>query len=69
MARIEAHRMVRRREHNTLDALPARRLEQIVAADDVGLQDIVPPPLDRKPAEMQDPVNAVADRLDLCEVG
>ena len=61
--------MVRRREHDALDALPARRLEQIVAADDVGLQDVVPRAFDRKPAEMQDAVDALADRLDLCEIG
>jgi hypothetical protein len=57
--------MVRRGEHHALDALLSRRLEQIVAADDVGLQDLVPGALDRIAAEMQDAVDAFADRLDL----
>jgi hypothetical protein len=69
MARIEADRMVRRGEHDALDALFARGLEQIVAADDVGLQDVVPGPFDRIAAEMQDAVDAFADRLDLREIG
>src|SRR6202021_3669225 len=42
MPGIEADRVVRGRKHDAFDALLARRLEQIVAADDVGLQDIVP---------------------------
>src|SRR5665213_2800344 len=63
MARIEAHRMIRRREDDALDALSARRLEQVVAADDVGLQDRIPGVLDRNSAEMQDAVDALADRL------
>ena len=42
MARIEADRVVGRGEHHALDALFARGLEQIVAADDVGLQDLCP---------------------------
>jgi hypothetical protein len=61
--------MVRRREHDALDALLARRLEQIVATDDIGLQDVVPRAFDRKPAEMQDAVDALADRLDLRRIG
>src|ERR1700746_884352 len=69
IARIEANRMVRRREHHALDALPARCLEQVVAADDVGRQDGVPGAFDRIAAEMQDAVDALADRLDLSEVG
>ena len=69
MPRIEADRMVRRGEHDALDALLARRLEQIVAADDVGLQDVVPRAFDRIAAEMQDAVDALADRLDLREIG
>src|SRR6185436_18256263 len=58
MARIEADRMVGRGEHDTLDTLLPRRLEQIVAADDVGLQDLVPGALDRIAAEMQNAVDA-----------
>ena len=69
MARIEADRMVGRGEHHALDALLPRRLEQIVAADDVGLQDLVPGAFDRIAAEMQDAVDAFADRLDLREIG
>src|SRR4029453_1287099 len=52
MARIEADRMVRRGEPHALDAFFARGLEQIVAAEDVGLQDIIPGALDRIAAEM-----------------
>src|SRR6266404_194227 len=37
MSRVEADRMIGRGEHHALDALLPRRLEQIVAADDVGL--------------------------------
>src|ERR1700692_3055686 len=68
MPRIEPYRVVRGREHDALDALLARRLEQIVAADDIGLQDVIPRPLDRKSAEMQDAVDTLADRLDLRRV-
>src|SRR5689334_13223494 len=68
MARIKTHRMVRRCKHDAFDALFARRLEKIVAADDVGLQDSVPWAFDRIAAEMQDAVDALADRLDLREV-
>ena len=56
-------------EHNALDALLARGFEQIVAADDVGLQDVVPRALDRIATEMQDAVDALANRLDLREIG
>ncbi len=69
IAGIEADRVVRRGEHHALDALLARGLEQIVAADDVALQDIVPGTFDRIAAEMQDAVDALADRLDLRGVG
>src|ERR1700724_4830650 len=55
MTRIKTHRMVRRREHDTLDAFFARGLEQIVAADDVGLQDRVPRAFDRIPAKGKKP--------------
>src|SRR5690242_19725445 len=63
IARIKADGMVRRGEHHALDALPARRLEQVVTADDVGLQDLIPGAFDRIAAEMQDAVDAIADRL------
>ena len=65
MARVEADRVVRRGEDHALDALAVGRLEQIVAADDVGLMDLVPGAFDRIAAEMQDAVDAFADRLDL----
>src|ERR1700710_646954 len=52
--RIEADRMVRGGEHHALDALLPRGLEQVIAADDVGLQDIVPGTFDRIAAKMQD---------------
>src|SRR5450755_856637 len=68
MARIKSHSVVRGGENHPLDALPARSLEQIVAADDVGLQDVIPCAFDGVAAEMQDAVNAFADRLDLCEI-
>src|SRR5215471_18538586 len=42
LARIKADRMVRRGEYHPLDAVATRRLEQMVATDDVGLQDRVP---------------------------
>src|SRR5258708_2339048 len=61
MAWIETHRMVRGRKHDALDALFARGFEQIVAADDIGLQDVVPRAFDRKAAEMQDAVAALPD--------
>src|ERR1700722_16569958 len=68
MPRIEPDRVVRRREHDALDTLLARPLEQIVTADNIGLQDIVPRALDRIAAEMKDAVNSLADRLDLRRV-
>ncbi|MEH2507319.1 hypothetical protein V1290_006130 [Bradyrhizobium sp. AZCC 1578] len=46
-----------------------RRFEQIVAADNVGLQDRVPRTFHRVAAEMQDAVDAFADRLNLRHVG
>jgi hypothetical protein len=69
MARIEADGVVRRGEHDALDALLVRGLEQVVAADDVGLQNIVPRTFDRITAEMNDAVDAFANRLDLCPIG
>ena len=51
------------------DALAARRLEQVVAADDVGLQDRLPRPLDREAAEMDDAVDTLDGRLDLVDAG
>src|SRR5712691_8845531 len=69
LARIEADGMVRRREHDALDAVPARSLEQIVATDDVRLENGVPWPFDREAAEMHDAVDAGDGPLDACHVG
>src|SRR5262245_41655761 len=69
MARVEADRVIGGSEDHALDALAVGSLEQIVAADDIGLVDLVPSPLHRVAAKMQDAVNALADRLDLREIG
>ena len=69
VARIEADGVVGGGEHHALDALAARRLEQIVAADDVGLQDRLPRPFDREAAEMDDAFDALDGLLDLVELG
>ena len=64
--------MVRRGEDDPLHALEARRLEEVVAADDIGVVDDVPVRLDRIAAEMEDAVDAgdgAAERLDVAEVG
>ena len=52
-----------------LHALAARRLEHVVAADDVVLQDRLPGVLDRAGAEVDDAVDALAEPLDRGEVG
>src|SRR5215213_10129268 len=49
--RIVPDRVVRGCEHDALDPRPARRLEQVVTANDVGLQDRLPRPLYRETAE------------------
>jgi len=46
ITRVKTTRVVRRGKDHTLDALFPRGLKQIVAADDVGLQDRVPRALD-----------------------
>src|SRR4029077_9892248 len=69
LARIKTDRMVRRGEDDALDFLAPRRLEQIVAADDIGAQDAVPRLLDRLAAEMDDAVDALDQLFDLGEVG
>ena len=61
--------MVRRGEDDALDARLACRLEQIVAADDIGVEDRLPRPLDRKAAQMHDPLYALASLLDLGRLG
>src|SRR6185436_8483103 len=61
VAAVEADRVVAGRENDALHAVPARRLENVVAADDVGLQDALPRPLHRVAAEMHDRVDAFGD--------
>src|SRR5262249_22793430 len=51
-ARIKPDHVVRRGEPPPFAALPTRRLEQVIATDDVGLQDRVPRSFDREAAEM-----------------
>ena len=51
------------------DVLPARRLKEVVGPDDVGLQHGLPVRLDRLPAQMDDAVDALTDRLAGREVG
>src|SRR5207302_926714 len=58
-ARIEADRVIGRREDDALDPFAPRRLEQVVAADDVGAEDRLPRAFDRMPAEMDDAVDPV----------
>src|SRR5580692_7680346 len=65
LPRIEADRVVRRGEDDAFDFLAPRRLEQIVAADDIGLQNAVPGLLDRLAAEMHDAVDAFDELFDL----
>src|SRR6202012_1642373 len=48
---VETRHMVRAREHDAPDALLASRFVEVVDADDVGLQDRLPRPLDRDTAE------------------
>jgi hypothetical protein len=61
--------VVRRGEDDAGDLLAARRLEQIVAAVDVGAADILPGCLDGDAAEMDDAVGACEQALDRVEVG
>ena len=56
--------MVRAGEDDALDAVAARRLVEVVAADDVGLQDGVERPLGRDAAEVHDRVDAREQRVD-----
>jgi hypothetical protein len=68
-AGVEADGMIGGGEDHALDALAPRRLEQIVAADDVGLQDRLPRPFDGVAPEMNDALDAVDRLLDLLEAG
>ena len=69
LPRIEADRVVRRGEDDALDFLAPRRLEQVVTADDIGVENAVPGLLDRFTAEMDDAVDAVDELFDLGEIG
>src|SRR5690606_14177776 len=69
VAPVVPDRVVGGSEDDTLDTLPARRLEDVVAADDVGLEDRLPQPLDRMAAEVNDAVDAVDRGLDLVHPG
>ena len=69
LPRIEADDMVRGCEHHPSDALATRGLEQVVATDDVGLQDGIPRSLDREPSEMDNAVDARDGALDLGQAG
>ena len=68
-ARIEADRVVAGGEDDALDAGSARRLEDIVKADDVALEDHRPLVLARDAAEMDDAVDAGDHSLDRRHVG
>src|SRR5262252_7084977 len=71
-ARIEADRVVGGGKDDPPYSVAPRRLEQVVAPDDVRAQDRLPRPLDREPAEMDDAVDAGNDPLhggDLGKVG
>ena len=69
VARIEADGVIGGGEYHALDAGAAGGLEQIVSADDIGLQDHVPRAFDRVAAEMHDAVDAGDDFLDRGEIG
>src|SRR6266481_8664045 len=66
---IKADGVVGRGEDHALDAGLPRRLEEIVAADDVGLQDRIPWSLYGETAEMDDAVRALHDHGDLVRLG
>src|SRR4029453_16158525 len=68
-ARIEADGMVGGGEDDALHTFAARGLEQIVAADDVGLQDRLPRPFDREAPEMDDTFDPLDDLFYLVELG
>ena len=57
-AAMEAHGMVGRGEDHALHTRLLRGIEEVVAADDIGLQDGVPRALDGKAAEMDDRMRA-----------
>ena len=58
MARVEADGVVGGGKNDSLDASFPRFLEQIVATNDVGIEDGLPWPFDGEPAEVHDTVDA-----------
>src|SRR5262245_52040004 len=69
VAGVEPDGVVGGGEHDALHALSARCLEQIVAADDVGLQDPLPGSLDREAAQVDHPVDPIHRPLHLLDPG
>ena len=61
VAPVEPDRVVAGGEHDALHAVPARRLEHVVAADDVRLEDPLPRPFVRVAAEVDDGVGTLGD--------
>ena len=55
---VESCRVVAGGEQQTLDPVPARGLEHVVATDDIGTQDILPGPFKRKSGQMHDLIDA-----------
>jgi hypothetical protein len=68
-ARIEADRVVRGRHDDALDPGAARRLEHVVEADDVALEDVLPGIFAGDAAEMHDAVDAGDHLLDRRHIG
>ncbi len=68
-ARIKADRVIRGRHDDALDPGAARRLEHVVEADDVAVEDVLPAVLARDAAEMDDAVDAGNHLLDCRHVG
>src|SRR5262245_54215311 len=67
-ARVEADGVIGGGKDHALDALAARRLEQIAAADDIGVEDGLPGAFDRMPAEVDDAFATFDGPLDLGQI-
>src|SRR5258707_15607192 len=68
-ARIEADRVVGRGKYDARHLGEPGGLEQVVATDDVGIQNGIPRPFHREAAEMHDAVDARAGAFDRSPVG
>src|SRR3546814_19801402 len=68
-ALMEAHDVIGGGENHPLDALFAGGLEQVVAADDVGVEDGLPGTFDREATQMHDAIDAGAELIDCCGIG